>query len=347
MKAAVLIGKEKIEIKDVAEPSPGPGEVLIAPKYAGLCGTDVHIYRGEFEQRVAYPRIMGHEFAGFVAAVGEGVSAVSAGDKVTVDPIIPCRRCAACREGSLSACRNLKLTGVDFDGGFAEAVVVGEGQVFKLPERVSVKDGATVEIFSVGTHATIRGRIDPGDFVVVLGAGRLGLALLSILATTGAGTIVATDVKEYRLDIARKIGAHYCINAAKKDVAKEIRSLTGGCGADRVFEAVGHAQKSASGLQPVAEAAEIIRPAGRVVILGQGPDSTAVFWRSFVWKEATLVASRVSRGEFPRVIAMIEGEQIDPSLFVTHEVPLEYLPDAFRMVEEGTEQAVKVLVKID
>ncbi len=347
MKAAVLVGRQKVEIKEVEEPQPGVGEVLISPRYAGICGTDIHIYAGEFEGRVDYPTIMGHEFAGIVRAVGDGVKSVVPGDKVTVDPIIPCMRCAACLEGNFSACQNLKLLGVDLNGGFAEAVVARENQVFALPERVSVRDGAMVEILSVATHAVSRGRIEPADVVVVLGAGRLGLSILSVLRTTAAGIIVVTDVKEYRLDIARKIGADYCINAAKKDVVHEVSVLTEGRGADRVFEAVGHAHRSASGLQPVAEATEVVRHAGRVVVLGQGPESEPVFWRPFVWKEATLVASRVSRGEFPRVISMFERRTLDPAPLVTHEVPLEYLPDAFGMLAEGKEPAVKVLVKIE
>jgi len=347
MKAAVLVAREKIEVKEVEAPQPGSREVLVAPKYTGICGTDIHIYQGEFEGRVRYPTIVGHEFAGIVEEVGEGVESIAAGDKVCIDPIIPCMECTACREGSLSACKNLKLRGVDLDGGLAEAAVVGADQVFKLPERVSVKDAAMVEIFSVATHAVRRGRIDPADFVVVLGAGKLGLSILSVLKTTGAGTIVITDLQDYRLDAARQIGADVCINAADKDTVKEVLSLTGGRGADRVFEAVGHAEKSASGLPPIAEAAEMIRNAGRIVVLGQGPDMAPVFWRSFVWKEATIVASRVSRGEFPRAISMIESGLLDPSHIVTHEVPLEYVPDAFRMLAEGTEEALKVIVKID
>lgn len=347
MRAAVLVGKEKIEIREVETPQPGPGEVLVAPKYAGICGTDIHIYLGEFEGRVRYPTIVGHEFAGIVEAVGEGVKDFAPGEKVCVDPIIPCRKCAACREGSLSACKNLRLRGVDLDGGLAEGAIVTEDQLFSLPERVSVKDGSTVEIFAVATHAVRRARIDPADFVVVLGAGKLGLSVLSVLKTTAAGTIVVTDIKDYRLDAARRIGADVCINAAKKDVIKDVNALTGGRGADRVFEAVGHAEKSASGLPPVAEAAEIIRNAGRIVVLGQGPDPEPVFWKPFVWKEATIVASRVSRGEFPRVVSMIESGLLDPSHIVTHEVPLEYVPDAFRMLAEGKEEALKVIVKID
>ncbi|MHC4714455.1 MAG: zinc-dependent alcohol dehydrogenase, partial [Planctomycetota bacterium] len=344
MKAAVLVAREEVEIAEVDMPEPGPYEVVVAPKYASICGTDVHIWEGQFEGRVKYPTVMGHEFAGIVEAVGKKVREISPGDKVTVDPIIPCMHCVACREGNLSACRSLRLRGVDLDGGFAEAVVVGEEQLFQLPERLSVRDGAMVEIFSVATHAIRRGQIDPADFVVVLGAGRLGLAILSVLKTTGAGTIVATDVLEYRLDIARKIGADYCINVSKKDPVEEILSLTEGQGADRVFEAVGLAEKSASGLAPVAEATQMIRNAGRVIVLGQGPEPEPVLWRPFVWKEATLVASRVSRGEFPRAIRMLEQGLLDPSPLVTHEVPLDYVPEAMKMLAEGSEQAVKVLV---
>ncbi len=347
MKAAVLTGKQKIQVRDVPEPAPGKGQVLVAPKYAGICGTDVHIFAGEFEQRVKYPTILGHEFAGIVEAVGEGARAICVGDKVTVDPIIPCMRCVACREGNMSGCRSLKLLGVDMDGGFAQYVVADEERVFKLPERLSVRDGAMVEILSIGVHATRRGEVDPDDFVVVLGAGRLGLSIISVLKNSSAGTIVATDVRDSRLDVARKVGADYCINSAKKDAVKEVLALTGGVGADRVFEAVGHAARSASGWQPVGEAAEMIRPAGRVVVLGQGPEPEPVFWRPFVWKEATMTTSRVTRGEFPRTISMLEKGALNPAPLITHEVPLEYASEAFRIVNDEKEEAIKVLLKID
>jgi threonine dehydrogenase-like Zn-dependent dehydrogenase len=256
-------------------------------------------------------------------------------------------RCPACREGNTSGCKSLKLLGVDLDGALAQLVVASEERVFKLPDRMSVRDGAMVELLSIGVHACTRGAIEPDDFVVVLGAGKLGLAILSVLKTTSAGTIVISDVRDYRLDIARKIGADYCVNSAKKDIVKEVNDITGGRGADRVFEAVGHAEKSASGLPPVGEATEIVRNAGRVVVLGQGPVPEEVFWRPFVWKEATIVASRVTRGEFPRTISMIEKRRLDPAPLVTHEVPLDFAGDAMRMVVEGREPAVKVLVKVE
>jgi threonine dehydrogenase-like Zn-dependent dehydrogenase len=347
MKAAVLVARQKIQIKDVPEPKAGRGEVLVAPKYAGICGTDVHIFGGEFEARVKYPTILGHEFAGIVAEVGEGVTSVAAGDKVTADPIIPCMRCVACREGNTSGCRSLKLLGVDADGGFAQYVVAAEERVFRLPERVTVRDAAMVEIFSIGVHATRRGEVDPDDFVVVLGAGRLGLSIISVLKQSSAGTIVATDVRDSRLEIARKVGADYCINSAKKDAVKEVMALTDGVGADRVFEAVGHAARAASGLQPVGEAAEMVRNAGRVIVLGQGPEPEPVFWRPFVWKEATMTTSRVTRGEFPRAISMLAKGALNPAPLITHEVPLDYAADAFRLIVEGKEEAVKVLLKIE
>jgi len=346
MKAAVIVGREKVLVKEVPAPEPGRGEVLVAPRYAGICGTDAHIFLGEFEGRVKYPTTLGHEFAGIVEAVGEGVASFAPGDKVTVDPIIPCMRCVACREGNTSGCRSLKLLGVDLDGAMAEFVVAAEERTFRLPDRVSVRDGAMVEILSIGVHATTRGAIDPDDFVVILGAGKLGLSILTVLRTTAAGTIVVTDVKDYRLEIARKIGADYCIDSGRKNAVKEVLDMTGGRGADRVFEAVGSAQKSASGLQPVGEAAEMVRSAGRVIVLGQGPEPEPVFWRPFVWKEATLVTSRVTRGEFPRAISMLEKGVINPAPLITHEVPLEFVPDAFRMIADDKDQAVKVLVKI-
>ena len=346
MLAAVLADDRCIGVQEVPAPRPGPGEVLVAPRYASICGTDQHVFLGEFKGRVRYPAILGHEFSAVVEAVGPGVSDLAPGDRVAVDPIVPCLRCVACINGRLSACRRLKLLGIDLPGGFAQRVAVPAHSCFRLPEEVSLHDAALTELFSLGIHACRRAEIEPGDVVVILGAGKLGLAILSIARRMGADTIVVTDRLPWRLGVAKALGADVVLDVTQVDPVAEVMKLTGGEGADRVMEAVGHAIPGVTGKQPMTEAAAMVRSAGRVVVLGQGPEEEPVFWKPFVWKEAEIIASRVTLGEFPRAIRMLARGLLPVQKIVTHELPLERVADAFALMLDPGAQALKVLLEI-
>ncbi|MFQ6049316.1 MAG: zinc-binding dehydrogenase, partial [Phycisphaerae bacterium] len=152
MKAAVQVADRRIEFCDVPTPSPGPGQVLVRSLQASICGSDQHVYKGEFAGRVKYPHIGGHEFAGVVEAVGQQVRGLSVGDRVVVDPLVWCGRCRACLEGHYSACRSLKLVGIDLPGGFAEYVCAEQDKCFKLPEEIGDEQAALIELYSVGVH---------------------------------------------------------------------------------------------------------------------------------------------------------------------------------------------------
>ena len=346
MLAAVLYGDRRIEVREIPEPEPGPGQVLLAPQYASICGTDQHVFQGEFRGRVEYPAVLGHEFSAVVEGVGEGVTGVVAGDRVTVDPIVPCMRCVACINGRLSACRRLRLLGIDLPGGFAQRVVAPAHSCFRVPEAVTLHDAALTELFSLGIHACRRARIEPGDVVVILGAGKLGLSILSVARLTAADTIIVTDRRARRLGAAENLGADVVLNIAQVDPVADVLERTDGEGADRVIEAVGHATPGITGKQPMTEAAEMVRSAGRVVVLGQGPDEEAVFWKPFVWKEAEIIASRVTLGEFPRTLRMLERGRLHPELIVTHELPLERVAEAFELMLDPEAGAIKVLLEI-
>ncbi len=333
-------------MREQPDPEPGPGELLLAPRYASVCGTDQHVFQGEFVGRVHYPTVLGHEFSAVVEAVGEGVEEFAPGDHVAVDPIVPCMRCVACINGRLSACRHLKLLGIDLPGGFAQRVVAQAHSCFKLPEGLSLHDAALTELFSIGIHATRRAGVEPGDVVVILGAGKLGLSILSVVRLTAADTIVVTDRSAARLDLAKELGADIVLDVTQVDPVLELTQVTDGRGADRVIEAVGHAIPGMNGKQPMTEAVDMVRPAGRVVVLGQGPEEESVFWRSFVWKEAEIIASRVTLGEFPRTLRMLARNRLHPEKLITHEFPLERIGEAFELMLDPEGQAVKVLLSI-
>lgn len=345
MKAAVLKNDMEIVFEEVPTPEPGPGQVQVHVNWSSICGTDLHIYMGEFKNRVKYPRILGHEFAGVVASVGAGVQNFKPGDRVTVDPIIWCNQCPACLNGQNNVCSNLKLLGIEYNGGFADYTVAGADKVFKIPDSVSMRDAALVELYSLGVHSTRKAMIEPGDRVVVLGAGRLGLAVLEVIKQTAARWVCSVDILDNRLEIARKMGADLTINARLEDPVDNILAQTEGLGVDRVIECVGTYAEIDGREGPVQQAVKMTRSGGRIVVMGLGPQLTPVFWKDCVFKELQIVGSRVTLGDYPRALQLMELDKFHPELFVSEVFELQQLDRAFHLLEEKPDQYLKVLVK--
>ena len=346
MKAAVLTGDKEFKFREVPEPYPKDDQVLIHVHWAGICGTDLHIYLGEFKHRVTYPRIPGHELSGVVESVGKNVSRFKKGDKLVVDPIIWCNQCTACLDGHHNACHFLKLIGIEMDGAFAEYVVADVDKVFKVPDGISLRNAALTELYSLGVHAVRRAMIEPGDKVVILGAGRLGLSVLESMKQTGASWVCSVDLLKNRLEIAQKIGADLTINAREKDPVEEILSLTGGFGVDRVIETVGPVKEVPNRMWPMAQAVRIVRHGGRIVVMGQGAQSTPVVWSDVVMKEAQIVGGRVTLGDFPRTLRLMPQGRFHPDLIISKEYSLEETGEAFRLLEEEPDRYVKFLIKV-
>jgi len=346
MKAAILIDDKEIKFREIPEPYPKDGQVLLRVHWASICGTDLHIYLGEFKPRVIYPRILGHEFSGMVESVGKDVSHLKKEDKVVVDPIIWCNQCPACLNGHHNACHFLKLIGVDVDGAFSEYVVADADKVFKVPEGISLRDAVLTELYSLGVHSARKAMIEPGDRVVILGAGRLGLSVLEVIKQTGASWACSVDILENRLEIAKKIGAELTINAWKKDPVEEILSLTDGLGVDRVIETIGTAAEIENRHMPVEQAVRMARHGGRIVVMGMGSQYTPVFWKAFVEKEIQLVGSRVTLGDFPRALSLMSQGRFHPDLLISKECGLEKTGEAFRLLEEEPDRYLKFLIRV-
>ena len=345
MKAAILIEDKEIQFGEVPAPHPKEDQVFVRVHWASICGTDLHIYLGEFKPRVVYPRILGHEISGVVESVGEKVSSFKKGDRVVVDPIIWCNQCPACLNGNQNACRFLKLLGVDVDGGFAEYVVADEDKVFKVPEGISLRDAVLIELYSIGVHATRKAAIEPGDRVVILGAGRLGLSVLEVVKQTAASWVCSVDILENRLEVAKRLGADLTINARQKDPVKEIHTLTDGFGVDRIIETVGTAVNIEKREMPVEQAIQMARHGGRIVVMGMGSQYTSVFWKEFVEKEIQLIGSRVTLGDFPRALSLMSKGRFHPHLLISKECHLEETGEAFRLLEEP-DRYLKFLIRV-
>ena len=347
MKAGILYNDREIRLGDAPDPRVGPDEVLVAPDYAGICGTDLHIYRGEFHSRVKFPAIQGHEFGGIIQEVGKDVERFQVGDRVVVDPIISCRSCPACLSGHLNACRTLKLLGVDLDGGFAQYVAAPASQTYLLPDSIPMTYAPMVEMYGLGHHVLQRGQVQPGESVVILGAGRLGLSVLDVLChSAGAAMTIVTDIQPFRLETARKLGADYAIDITQEDPVERVMEITQGVGVDCVIEAVGHYHVVEGQEAPLAQAVKMIRNAGRIVTAGLGEQLSSVHFKTLVLKEAQIIASRVTLGEFSRAIRLMAKGLLHPELLVTNQMALRDVGSAFEKVDREDPSVIKVVLNV-
>jgi L-gulonate 5-dehydrogenase len=347
VKAGVLYADRDIRVGEMDEPACGPDEVLIESAYVGLCGSDVHIYRGELRGRVRHPAVLGHEFGGTVVRVGSEVRGLSAGDRVAVDPIVPCHACVACLTGRPNACRSLKLLGVDLAGGLGRYVAASAGRVLRLPDSVAFKHAPMVEVYGLAHHILGRGRVQPGESVAILGAGKLGLAVLDVLRhAIGPAVTLITDVQPVRLATAAKLGADCVVDIRADDPVERVLALTNGVGVDCVIEAVGHFHEVPGRQAPLAEAVRMVRSAGRIVTAGLGEQLSPVHFKTLVLKEAEIIASRTSLGEMSRALGLLAKGALHPDLLITDEVPLREITAAFAKIDREAPDTIKVIVDV-
>ncbi len=347
MKAGILYSAKDIRVGEAPMPQIKPNEVLIESKAAGICGTDLHIYLGEFEARVSYPAIQGHEFGGVIVEVGSEVRGFIIGDRVAVDPVISCHGCTPCQTGHINACRSLTLLGIDLDGGYGQYVAAPASHIFPLPDSVPMNHVPMVEMYGLGHHILQRGQVQPGETVAILGAGKLGLSILDVLChSVSPGVTIVTDLQPFRLETAQKLGADHLLNINEGDPVERILELTHGVGVDCVIEAVGHYHLPEGQEAPLAQAVKMIRSGGRVVTTGLGEQLTAVHFKTLVLKEAQIIASRVTCGEFPRAIQMMGRSILNPDLLITDVRPLDEITDAFAQVSSEDPCTIKVVLEI-
>lgn len=347
MKAAILKGDRDIHCADFAEPEISPHQVLVRSLAAGICGTDLHIYRGEFHERVKYPAVLGHEFGGEIVEVGTSVESWQVGDRVAVDPNISCHACPPCVEGHINACRTLKLLGVDLDGGYGQYVAVPKENLYRLPDSVPFKHAPMVEMYGLGHHILRRGRVDLGESVVILGAGRLGLSVLDVLCHgSGATETMVIDIAPFRLETARKLGAEHCCDATELDPVDFVLQETQGVGADCVIECVGHYHELPEREAPLAQAVKMIRNGGRIVTAGLGEQLSSVHFKTLVLKEAEIIGSRVVAGEFSRALRLMGKGLLHPELLITQKSPLEQVADAFAELDTEEPEVIKIVLDV-
>jgi 2-desacetyl-2-hydroxyethyl bacteriochlorophyllide A dehydrogenase len=347
MKASVIREYGKIRLGEVKKPPLLDRHVLIKVRYASICGSDQHIFKGEFHPRTQLPLIPGHEFAGVVEETGRDVQNLSIGEKVTVDPIIWCGSCEACKAGHYPACTSLKLIGIDLDGGFAEYVSVPSHMIYKVPAHISDEYAALVEILAIGFHASARAGMEKDDDILIVGSGKVGQSILHAAKTITKGKIILADTLDARLSIASSTFPDiYTMNIRQNDPAVFIRELTDGKGVDIAFEAVGHEVPVAGRYNPIRTCINAIKGGGKVCVLGLSDHPAEILMKELIWKEARIITSRVSHGEFAKVIEALANGTLNPRSMITGILNLEDAQQGFELLEKEPERHLKILLKV-
>lgn len=337
MRAAVFRGIGQIEVTDVPTPEPGPGEVLIRVAYCGICGSDLEAFlTGMYEPGL----VIGHEFAGTIAAVGPDVPLWRVGDPVVVGDLIPCWQCRSCRSGFPDACESVYMVGVTHDGGMAEYVKVPAVDLYRLPEGVSLRQGALVEPLSVALHGIRRSRLRAGDRVMVMGAGTIGLLTLQCARLAGARTLIVTEVDPVRAALAARLGATAVLDPVRENLSVALADLTDGLGPDIIFVCTGAPE-------PFAEAISLVRKGGQVFLMGLPIQPVETDFFSVVMGEICIDGSFAGRAETAAAIDFIAQGRVDVESLISHEIPLdEGVAEWFGRLTSPGSGAVKVLVKI-
>jgi L-iditol 2-dehydrogenase len=324
-------GKGFVEVRDVKDPRPGPGQVKVEVKAAGVCGSDLHIYHDEIAITIEPPVVMGHEFAGVIVEQGEGVEGLSVGDRVTCETTAwSCGRCLQCRLGHYNLCSNRKVVGYAFDGCFAQHCVVDERQVHPLPDNVDLISGALTEPLACCVHAVLElTSISAGDMVVLTGPGPIGLLCLQLVKAAGGQAIMCgTSHDLARLELASKLGADLTVNIQEQDVLDLIGELTGSQGADVFLECAGAPAAARLGLQAT-------RRGGQYTQVGLFPGPFELSFDLIAYKELRVTGSLGQRWtSWRRALSLLEQGQVDTKVLVSHVLPITEWREAFRLFEE-------------
>lgn len=339
MKALVLHGVRDLRLEEASVPQIGEGEVLIRVGSCGICGTDLHFYRGEW--RVKLPLIPGHEFSGTVEEIGPGVSWLREDVKVVAEPNITCGHCYHCRSKDRNFyCSNIRAVGVDVDGAFAEYVKVPASNVYEVPPWMSYEEAALIEPIACCLRGLYNVRLEAGDTVAVVGAGPIGLLMIQLAKLWGASKVYAVDLVEKRLALARELGADIVVNASRENPLEAILGDSDGLGVDVAIEAVGSSKA-------IETAIKVARRGGRVLVFGVAPENDVLQVRPFELyeKELAIYSSYRSPYTFQRAVRVAASRRLALRSIISHVLPLGEGPDAFRMLDERREEAVKVVLK--
>ena len=342
MRAAVVSGPQAFEVQEMETPEVQPGGVLVKVRNCGICGSDLHFYRGEFP---AAPGMrLGHEISGEIAAVGEGVDGLSAGQPVAIEPVEVCRECDFCRGGRQQLCPERKLMGTMTPGAFAEYIHVPAYIAHPLPSAIDFEVGALVEPLAVAVHGLRQVGLAKGERVAVLGSGTIGLMAVAAARALGAGDIFATARYQHQADAAQALGATGTVEA-NENAVQELTAAFGDHLPEVVVETVG------SHADTVNEAISIARPGGRVSVLGIFAGPVSVNMTLAILKEVELVGAITygrpdDTSDFELGVEFAAQQADKLRQLITHRVGLDNLGEGFATAADKTQRSIKVTVEV-
>jgi threonine dehydrogenase-like Zn-dependent dehydrogenase len=339
MKALVIDRPGAARIIDVEPPveSDDPQQATMRVRRIGLCGTDLSTFLGK-NPLVTYPRIPGHEIAATLERVPANDFGLAEGTDVTMSPYTSCGKCTACRQGRVNACRHNQTLGVQRDGAMMERIAMPLEKLYAA--RLPIEELCLVEPLTVGCHAVARGRVSAADTVAIYGCGGVGLGAVSAAAFRGA-IVIAIDIDDAKLAIAKSAGAWHVINSSRDDVHGRLQELTAGHGPDVVIEAIGRPETFRAAVEEVAFT-------GRVVYIGYAKDLVSYETRLFVQKELDILGSRNAMpGDFKEVIRMFEQGRFPTAETISATVPLKEAPAILRAWSENPAAYTKIMISLD
>lgn len=334
MLAAVFEGKGKLNLKEVPTPEiKKPDEVLLQVEAASICGTDMRILEIPPGHPATEGVILSHEYTGKVLAVGGAVTQFKKGDRVVVDPNITCGNCSYCKMGIPNMCENMTTLGIFIDGGFARYNVAPAKVLHKIFPDLLPELAVFTEPLSCVVSATHKLKVHPGEVVVVLGAGPIGLLFIQMFKASGAGKIIVSEISEYRAKFAYESGASRVVNPLKDNLERIVKEETL-VGADVVVDAVGTLFRSAMA---------IVRRGGQILLFGQNYQARAQVAQNDITKnELTVMGSFIARFTFPAAIKIIESKVLNLEKLITHRLPLEDVHKGIEAMRKG--EAIKVII---
>jgi len=337
MKTLVCSQPRKLEYRSESIPKPAENHALIRIKRIGICGTDLHAFEGT-QPYFEYPRILGHELAGELIAV-DGAPGFEIGEAVTFIPYFSCGKCIACRSGKQNACANIKVCGVHHHGGMVEYLSVPSPSLIH-GESLSLDALALVEPLAIGAHAVRRAGITKDDFVLVVGAGPIGLGTIEFARAAG-GKVIALDTNDARLRFCKEaLKVEHIVNAMDGDVIEHLKSITNGDMPTVVMDATGN-------LNAINNAFHYMSHGARYVLIGLQKGEICFSHPEFHKREATLMSSRnATRADFEYVISLIKRKEIDPTVFITHRVRFDQVKDEFNGWLNPASGVIKAMVEI-
>jgi L-iditol 2-dehydrogenase len=343
MKAAVLQAPNALALATIATPDAGPGELVLKMRAATVCGTDLRILTGKKTKGVRFPSVIGHEFAGEIVQTGWGVTDFRVGERVCVDPVVPCRACAYCKRGMENVCQHRQAIGYEFDGAFAEyvripAVALQAGNVFRMPEGMNYEDAALAEPLACCLNGQANAQIRLGDTVLVLGAGPIGLMHAALAKRAGARQVIVSEPNAQRRQAALERGVDVVVDPSSESMVQAVQRRTDGLGADVALLAIGVPALTNEALAAVRKGGAVNLFAGFSAGAQAEVDVNLIHYNELV----VTGASALTRLDYETALNLLAARQIDGGSLITHRYPVQDALAAFD--QAGSGRALKVAI---